>query len=90
MDNEKVCYFLNAKNLWNCIKLYSKDSKAQAITIEPKKTNIIHYTWIMNFYVVQVNHCHNFTIMTIKNLNLLEGFNIWFTFERDFIIKHNK
>jgi hypothetical protein len=44
----------------------------------------------MNFYVVQVNHCHNFTIMTIKNLNLLEGFNIWFTFERDFIIKHNK
>jgi len=89
---EKV-FFLNAKNLWNCIKLNSKDSKAQSITIEPKKTNIIHYKmykWIMNFYVVQVNHCHNFTIMIFKKLNLLEGFNIWFTFKRDFIIKHNK
>jgi hypothetical protein len=37
MDNEKVFKNKNVKNLWNCIKLNSKVSKAQAIIIEPKK-----------------------------------------------------
>ncbi len=47
MDNGKG-FFLNAKNLWNCIKLNSKDSKAQSITIEPKKPilYIINESWI--------------------------------------------